>query len=156
RAAPGVRKTSDNSLRYTQESVQLEVVATSARAVPNRGVETYLRNQYRLLDREKKGFITRAQTTSGPGQILRGILDLADRDGDGKLPERELNAWRSLAAQAPNGRVSLSFAETGQGLFQLLDANGDGQLSIRELRTAWTRLAAYDADGDGCISRKEI
>src|SRR5262249_56298869 len=36
------------------------------------------------------------------------------------------------------------------------DANRDGRLGPRELRSAWTRLPAYDRNGDGCISRDEL
>ena len=53
-------------------------------------------------------------------------------------------------------RPTISVADNGRALFELLDANNDGRLTLRELRGAWARLAPYDHDGDGAISREEI
>jgi Ca2+-binding EF-hand superfamily protein len=50
----------------------------------------------------------------------------------------------------------LTLADRGRPLFELLDADHDGRLSPRELQTAWTRLAAWDRDGDGLVSRSEV
>src|SRR5262249_19144693 len=44
----------------------------------------------------------------------------------------------------------------GRALFEFLDADHDQRLGLRELTTAWTRLAAWDRDGDGCITRGEV
>jgi hypothetical protein len=50
----------------------------------------------------------------------------------------------------------LRITDQGRALFELLDANGDGRLSVRELRTAWTRLAPWDRDGDGRLAETEV
>jgi Ca2+-binding EF-hand superfamily protein len=113
-------------------------------------------NQFRQLDKDRKGFVAREQVNQPQFQYLRGVFELADRDNDGRLTTQELDGYLDMVTAAAGCQVSLSLAETGRGLFQLLDANGDGQLSLRELRSAWSRVADLDADGDGCISRAEI
>jgi Ca2+-binding EF-hand superfamily protein len=120
------------------------------------GYRTYFSNQFRTLDRDKNGYLTRTQLAPAQYVYLRGILDIADRNGDDKLQEQELHAYLDLVSGGVGTQVTVSLVETGRGLFQALDANGDGQLSIRELRNAWARLSACDSDGDGLISRAEI
>src|SRR5207244_784188 len=87
---------------------------------------------------------------------LRNVMAVADRNDDGRLTEQELKAWMDLVNDGMGTQVMLSLHDNGRGLFEILDANGDGSLSLRELRGAWTRLAAYDRDGDGAIARNEI
>jgi Ca2+-binding EF-hand superfamily protein len=87
-------------------------------------------------------------------------FDAMDRDGDGKVTEKEMLAWldqmdqlRNLAARSC---VSLSFSNEGRGLFDLIDSNGDGRLSVRELRNAskvLARLGKSDTLAPGDVPR---
>lgn len=67
------------------------------------------------------------------------LTPVADRNGDGKLDRKELDAWLDLQRQVTQGQVLLTVIDGG-GLFELLDANHDGALSVRELRGAWGRV----------------
>lgn len=65
-------------------------------------------------------------------------------------------AYLDLHEQAVARSTILTIADRGWSFFDLLDADHDGRLSQRELRSAWSRLASWDRDGDGCIAVKEV
>ncbi len=112
--------------------------------------------QFQMIDKEDKRYITRQQCADGSNVALYQAFPIIDRDGDGKMTEDELRAWVALAAESAGCVPTISVADNGRALFELLDANNDGRLSVRELRGAWARLAPYDHDGAGAISRDEI
>jgi len=145
-----------DEMSLTVEGVRLKVVPQSS--VVRTGVEGFLMQQFHAVDTEKRGFITRKQVQGNDRQnaILNNMFDLADRDSDGKLTEKELKAGLQTMTAMQGAQLSVSFHATGNGLFQMLDANGDGQLSIRELRAAPKRLMELDRDGDGYVSRSEF
>ena len=109
-----------------------------------------------MIDKDDKRYITRQQTGDGNNPALYQAFPIIDRDGDGKLTEEELRAWVALATESAGCVPTISVADNGRALFELLDVNNDGRLTLRELRGAWARLAPYDHDGDGAISREEI
>jgi Ca2+-binding EF-hand superfamily protein len=120
------------------------------------GRDRYLLNLFDQADAQKKGFVSLKQVEGQQFIYLRGLFTLADRNSDGRLTKAELEDYLDVVNALRATQISLSLVSAGRGLFQVLDANGDGQLSIREMRNAWKRLAAYDTDGDGCISRSEF
>jgi hypothetical protein len=83
-----------------------------------------------------------------------------DRDGDGKLFEKEITAYleqtQGLQEAASRGCVSLTVKDQGRGLFDMADANGDGQLGLREMRQMVKLIDQLDRDGDGQIGEGEI
>ncbi len=89
------------------------------------------------------------------GGGLAWLTPIADRDGDGKLDRKELDAWLDLQAQIGRGQVMLTVLDAG-GLFELLDTNHDGALSVRELRTAWDRLREAGCVADGTFDPKKV
>jgi Ca2+-binding EF-hand superfamily protein len=107
-------------------------------------------------DKEGRGYVELLDVKKPQFMELQTLFTNADRNGDGKLTEEEVNAWFDLQSKALGSYVSLSVTENGRGLFDILDANRDGSLGLRELRTAWERLKPYDRDGDGKISPNEI
>jgi Ca2+-binding EF-hand superfamily protein len=111
---------------------------------------------YRARLNQDKGFLELKDLDGPQFQMLRQMFPLLDRDGDGKLTLKEVEAFAQLENGATTTTVWLTVQDHGRGLFQLLDLNRDGRLSIRELRTAWERLAALDKNGDGVITADEI
>jgi Ca2+-binding EF-hand superfamily protein len=107
-------------------------------------------------DKQGRGFVELLDVKKPQFMELQTLFTLADRDGDGKLTEAEVNAWFDLQSKALGSYVSLSVTENGRGLFDILDANRDGSLGLREMRTAWERLKPFDRNGDGKIAREEI
>jgi Ca2+-binding EF-hand superfamily protein len=119
-----------------------------------------LRAQYvarlKEADKEGRGYVALLDVKKPQFSQLQTLFTQADRDGDGKLTEAEVNAWFDLQSKALGSYVSLSVTENGRGFFDILDANRDGSLGMRELRTAWDRLKTYDRDGDAKIAPNEI
>jgi Ca2+-binding EF-hand superfamily protein len=118
----------------------------------------FIRRQYiarlKQADPKGRGYVELLDVKRYPE--LQTLFVVADRDGDGKLTEAEVNAWFDLQAKAVHSYVSLAVTENGRGLFDILDANRDGSLGLRELRTAWERLKPYDTEGTGYITRQQI
>jgi Ca2+-binding EF-hand superfamily protein len=96
------------------------------------------------LDTAKRGFVDKQDVAKPQGRFLQNVFDVADRDGDGKLTEKEVAALLDLDMRAGTSCLLLAAGEGGGGLFELLDANRDGRLSLREMRSACER-----AGGDG-------
>jgi Ca2+-binding EF-hand superfamily protein len=119
-----------------------------------------LRQQYvarlKEADPTGRGYVEMSDLKKPYFAQLQTLFMSADRDGDGKLTEAEVNAWFDLQSKAVGSYVSLAVTENGRGLFEILDANRDGSLGLRELRTAWERLRPYDKKGAGCIARADI
>lgn len=84
---------------------------------------------------------------------LAWLTPIADRDGDGTLDRKELEAWLDLQQQIARGQVMLTILESGVGLFELLDTNHDGALSARDLRGAWDRIREAGCLTDGAFDR---
>jgi Ca2+-binding EF-hand superfamily protein len=93
-------------------------------------------------------------------RAFRGLFTMVDRDGDGKVTEKELTAYldhlRELQTRAVAGCVTLVLTDQSRGLFDLLDANRDGRLSVREMRQAPELLKALDRDGKGYLTQADI
>lgn len=100
------------------------------------------------------------EPAGGTGRPRRGgglawLVPIADRNGDGKLDRKELDAWLDLQAHVVRGQVLLTVLD-GAGLFELLDSNHDGALSVRELRGAWDRLKEAGCVADGAFDREKL
>jgi Ca2+-binding EF-hand superfamily protein len=147
-----VRKASSSAFTVLTHGTQLRLVRGEVLPGGNT-LRLTIERQVQALDPEGKGL---REGMLPPGSVLQQIHGLADRDGDGVLTRRELADFLDLLDEGMQCAVTLGFTEQGRGLFELLDADGDGRLNLHELRTAWARLAPFDADGDGCISRDEI
>jgi Ca2+-binding EF-hand superfamily protein len=126
-------------------------------AVPVNLREQY-RNIFRRLDSDNKGCLTRDQMMRIP--FFRDSFEAMDRDGDGKVTEKEMLAYvdevDGFRLSVERACASLAVSNEGRGLFGLLDTNGDGRLSVRELRDAHKLLAKLDRDGDGKLARGEV
>jgi Ca2+-binding EF-hand superfamily protein len=101
-------------------------------------LKQFYTQQFKQADTDKKGVIDKKKAMAV--DFLRDIFPLADRDNDGKLTEKELNAYLDMQVEGANSKVQLNITDEGRSLFDLLDENSDGRLSIRELRTGWSRM----------------
>ena len=119
--------------------------------------EQYLQ-AFKAADLDKNGYLDMSEAMRSP--LYRNLFKLMDRDGDGKLFEKEvlayLDAYQDLQSAARFSCATVGITSEGKGLFEMLDTDGDGRLSVRELRNAVKLIADLDRDGDGQISRTEI
>jgi Ca2+-binding EF-hand superfamily protein len=144
------------SAKFTNRGTEIDLRGVEGSRADRLAVRQALLDTFHALDTERAGFVTKKQAEDPQQSLLGPIFALADRNGDGRLTERELREYLDLQAKAANAFIRISVADNGNGLFGLLDSNHDGHLGIRELRTAWDRLKKYDQDFDKCISRKEL
>jgi Ca2+-binding EF-hand superfamily protein len=110
------------------------------------------RRLFRSLGPNKDGYIERKSLLRPPFTYV-SWLRLADRDGDGRLSEKEVVAFVELQSRLRGVATFLRVTDEGQSLFRMLDADGDGRLGPRELRTAWERLKCWDSQGKGVLTR---
>lgn len=89
------------------------------------------------------------------GGDLSWLTPIADRNADGALDRKELDAWLDLQAQIARGLVLATILDDA-GLFEILDASHDGALSVRELRTAWERLSKTGCATGGAFEQAKL
>jgi Ca2+-binding EF-hand superfamily protein len=99
-----------------------------------------------------KKYMEKKDGMSSP--YFQGIFELADRDGDGKLYEKELVAYLDLQTLGGASFTVLTLTDYGRGLFELFDTNNDGRLSQRELRNGWSKISPYCRAGS--LSRTDL
>jgi Ca2+-binding EF-hand superfamily protein len=73
-------------------------------------------------------------------QVLAGLFDAADRDGDGNLTRAELESFFDLVELGVGCRVIVTVTDRGRNLFDLFDTDGDGRLDLGELARAGRNL----------------
>jgi Ca2+-binding EF-hand superfamily protein len=151
--------------KVTDEGVTLQLgrsrLDLGGAKASGRRVQINIRDQIKNLflrsDRDNKGYVERKDL--GRGNTIFDSFDLIDRDGDGKITEKELLAWfdqlDSLRKLADRSSVSISVSNEGKGLFELLDTNRDGKLSVRELRNA-PKLLERLAISDDSLAREDV
>jgi Ca2+-binding EF-hand superfamily protein len=166
-AAPGT-SLKGTTIEPASGSAALERVSPYALALPIDGGRLHLHNAplaagvlnvmqqrsqytnfFRQLDMENRGYLTRQQVAATGAQNFVSLFDLADRDEDGKLTLKELEALGEVFGSGMGSRTQLVLARGGRRLFGALDVDGDGRLSVRELRGAAARLAPLGRGPDG-------
>ena len=157
-AAGGGDAVQGEGVVLTHGIAQIDVRGDSVARFFGDGARNFYVQQFnQLIQEKKKDYLEKKDIPSdGNSQFLRGLFALADRDGDGKLTLKELNAFFDAIGGGASAFATLTVADHGAGLFELLDANRDGRLSIRELRTGWERVAPWDKDKAGTIGREQI
>jgi len=114
--------------------------------------------QFKQADKDKDGYLDQKEADSS--RVFKGLFKAMDRDGDGKLYEREmiayLDKYTEIQERLSSACVSLVFSDESRGLFDLLDTNRDGRLSIREMRGAPGLMKRLDPDGKGYIIRADL
>ncbi|HKB41263.1 MAG TPA: EF-hand domain-containing protein [Gemmataceae bacterium] len=154
--ARSLRRVGPDAMTLGMQTSRIEVRSATFVNYNRQSNDAYFKQVFRTVDRENKGFVELKKLQDPQLQYLKGIFDLADHDGDGKVTLKEFDNYLALQAEAPHCVMTLSVAELGQGLFEILDTNSDGRLSVRELRSAWKRLSEYDHNHDGAVSESEI
>jgi Ca2+-binding EF-hand superfamily protein len=152
----------DGTLMLEMDGTRLDLKGLAAGKADAAKAAEQQREQYlqafKAADLDNNGYLDMSEAMRSP--LYRNLFKLMDRDGDGKLFEKEvlayLDAYQDLQTAARFSCATVGITSEGKGLFELLDTDGDGRLSLREMRNAFKLLAELDRDGDGMISRTEI
>ncbi|HEY7311057.1 MAG TPA: EF-hand domain-containing protein [Gemmataceae bacterium] len=159
-SAKGVRPSSSGTLLWELDSTQIELGSGDTAGEPQ--IAARLRQQYlaqfRAADADNNGYLDKNEADRNP--LYRNAFKMMDRDGDGKLFEKEVAAYldkmKELQEAAVKSCASLAVKDQGRGLFDMVDGNNDGRLGVRELRQMVKLVDQLDRDGDGRISAGEI
>jgi Ca2+-binding EF-hand superfamily protein len=143
------RRDGEHTLALSAGNLEIRLTAAPAIPAPRNpsNARQFYAAQFRTVDVEDRGYVTRRQAQAKNNLSLLFALELGDRDEDGKLTRRELDAFADVLADAAGARTQVVFHAVGRGLFSWLDADRDGRLSVRELRNAATRLAPFARGG---------
>jgi Ca2+-binding EF-hand superfamily protein len=97
------------------------------------------KQQFNLLDVDQNGYLDRDEL-KGNLRFQRGLFELIDTDGDGKIFWPEMERYVRSRAEAAATRCDIVLYDLGHGFFESLDLNHDGRLGLREIRAAATTL----------------
>lgn len=149
-----VKRSNASAVGFTLGDARIHLTISEENFIPTTSFpRQFFEQQFRMADSAKKGVVDRKQAMTA--QFLSQIFDLVDRDGDGKVTEKELKAYLDLQSEGAGCRLQATIADEGRSLFDVLDENGDGNLSLREMRTSWTRMKPLAKNGDG-LAREDI
>jgi Ca2+-binding EF-hand superfamily protein len=151
-----VEKSGNTDLKVTLDGAYLDLRVRGGAAANFQQVRQFYAGQFGAADSDQDGAVEEKDVQPSQFQFLRGVFPLADRDGDGKFTEAELHGYLDLQAKAAASATAITITDHGSGLFDLWDGDRNSRLGPRELRRAWSLLASWDRDGDGCVGRNEI
>jgi len=140
---------------YAKVSLTHSVVTYSIRNVNpiDSAIENAMR-QFNQLDTDANGYVDKDETTLRI-RFERGLFDLIDEDGDGKIFADEMKAYVRARSEPAATSCRMNLYDTGNGFFMALDANADGRVSVRETRQAMESLAQLNRDGKAGVRKDE-
>ena len=142
----------DGTMRLT---VGMDLLTLQARGDLPESLEGFregLLKRFQGLQSKKGEAVPLQQLSQGSPVALGG----ADRNNDGKISEEELKSYLDVLFNLLTSCPIFTFTDSGQGLMAALDPHADSQLRLFDVRSAWSRMAGWDRDKDGAVSREEI
>ena len=152
---PGVRvqKLSDGDIEVSIGEVSLEFHADGGEHAAE-NAKRYYTGQFQAADTDNNKYLEKKEVKDhGP---FASLFDMMDKDGDGKLYMKEVDAFVDQQTQAARSQMVLSVDDQGRAIFAIMDGNRDRHLGIREIRDAVARVSSWDKNGDGQIRSDEI
>jgi Ca2+-binding EF-hand superfamily protein len=159
-ASARMKHTNDDAVILEFGSTQIELANTTnaSNPQPAPAARQQYSAQFKMADKDKNGYLDKNEAQQSP--FFRNAFRRMDRDGDGKLYEKEIVAYfeqtRQVQDMVRRSCVSMSVKDQGRGLFDLADGDKDGRLSVREMRQMVKLIEQLDRDGDGQFSKDEI
>ncbi len=152
---PGVRvqRLSRSDIEVAVGEVNLEFHADSG-ARADETARSYYQNLFRAADVDKNMYLEKSEVKDQAP--LSSLFDLLDRDGDGKVHLREVDAFSERQSRTARSQLVLAAADQGRAIFAILDSNRDRKLGEREVRGAIARVSSWDRNGDGKVGSDEI
>jgi Ca2+-binding EF-hand superfamily protein len=157
-AGPVARKTTAGSLLVTVGDAEINIQGPSPPGLQGTraNVNVFYLNQFRQADKDGRGFVEMKDLQGPQANFLRQLFPMLDRDGDGKLREKEVQAFLALLTPAADSHAGFAFVDQGRSFFQILDTNRDGRFSQRELRNGWKTLEGRGLGKEGAFRLDEI
>ena len=154
-STPGVqtRETASGGLALVLETVQLELSPGGRGGQPE--ARQFYQSQFNRADADNNKYLEMKEAARS-GVFDTETFRLMDRDGDGKLFEKEMNEVIAQESDMSEARTMLSVVDQGRSLYNVVDANRDRRLSVREIAGILAKVDASDRDGDGRITATEI
>ena len=148
-----VQKLSDGDIEVSIGEVSLEFHADGGEHAAE-NARRYYAGQFQAADTDNNKYLEKKELKDhGP---FVALFDMMDKDGDGKLYMKEVDAFVDQQSQAARSQMVLSVDDQGRAIFAIVDLNRDRHLGIREIRDAVARVSSWDRDGDGQIRSDEI
>jgi Ca2+-binding EF-hand superfamily protein len=157
--SPHVHTTERGTVVLQIDNARLELDVTDAGRTSYVGINSkqIFQMQFKMADKDNNGYVDKKEAEGTP---FAGLFEYMDRDGDGKIFEKEMIAYidhmEALQKKTNASRVTLAVSDQGRGLMDLIDKNHDGRLGLRELREAPKVLAELHKQTEGELSRKDI
>ncbi len=156
RPLPGdvrVETLTDGHLEVALGDIRLEFSADGGENAAQ-DAKSYYESQFRAADADKNMYLEKSEAKDhGP---FAAMFEAMDRDGDGKLYMKEVDAFVDRQTEAARSQLVLSVSDQGRSIFSIVDQNRDRNLGVREIRGAVARASSWDHDGDGRIRSEEI
>jgi Ca2+-binding EF-hand superfamily protein len=148
-----VQKLSDGDIEVSIGEVSLEFHADGGEHAAE-NARRYYAGQFQAADTDNNKYLEKKELKDhGP---FVSLFDMMDKDGDGKLYMKEVDAFVDQQTQAARSQMVLSVDDQGRAIFAIVDLNRDRHLGVREIREAVSRVSSWDRDGDGQIRSDEI
>ena len=148
-----VAKLSDGDIEVSIGKVSLDFHADGGEYAAE-NARRYYAGQFQAADKDNNKYLEKSEVKDhGP---FFSLFDMMDKDGDGKLYMKEVDAFVNQQSRAARSQMVLSVDDQGRAIFAIMDLNRDRHLGIREIRDAVTRVSSWDRNGDGLIRSDEI
>jgi Ca2+-binding EF-hand superfamily protein len=151
------RQLADDDVEVAIGQVRLDVRVEQGNIAAEEA-HRFIMQRFKAADKNKDGYLERKEwtTLSAPQSPLAGLLEVVDRNGDGKIYLKELLEFTDRQAEAARGRLVVTTADQGRAIFGILDLDRDRRLGAREVMRTVDRVMSWDGDGDGRVSPDEI
>jgi Ca2+-binding EF-hand superfamily protein len=148
-----VQKLSEGDIEVSIGEVSLEFHADGGEHAAD-NAKRYYAGQFQAADTDNNQYLEKKELKDhGP---FVPLFDMMDKDGDGKLYMKEVDAFVDQETQAARSQMVLSVDDQGRAIFAIVDLNRDRHLGIREIKGAVARVSSWDRNGDGQIRSDEI
>ncbi len=134
---------------------QIEIVRVEGAPIRLQQLRQASMQLFRRLDANRDGVLENREVFQPPFAFVP-YMRLADRNGDGKVTEKEFQEFLDLQQKLVVRTTVLTIVDRGRSLFDLLDADHDHRLSRRELMTAWDRLSPWADPKTQVLEREKI
>jgi Ca2+-binding EF-hand superfamily protein len=149
-----VQKHSDGDIEISIGEVSLEFHADGGEHAAE-NAKRYYEGQFQAADKDNNKYLEKSELKDNHGPF-GSLFDMMDKDGDGKLYMKEVEAFVDQQTQAARSQMVMSVDDQGRAIFAIVDLNRDRHLGIREIRDSVARVSSWDRNGDGLIRSDEI